>query len=203
MKHKIVHVIGNGDNAHRFDGETAKGTRLICNLPPFAIDKVHAAVLVDFKMMMALTEGSLDLSMYRWILGTRPKMWMEQRPDFHMRYAHLVRDFYTTVPKYAGNATNFNCGHMAVHYAANKLRAEEIHMYGFDSLFDYNMNSITDFYLNSDRSNVNNYRLLNNWRPVWNGIFDEFPQTTFILHHKHDKIKLPSKPRNVEIVTNG
>lgn len=201
MKHEIIHVIGNGDNASLFD-QAAKGTRLICNLPPFEIANVFATAMVDFKMMAALTEGSLRLDMYRWVLGTRPKLWMGMRPDFHLKYAHLVREFYTTVPDYAGNATNFNCGHMAVHYAANKLKGKQIHLYGFDSLFDYNMNSVTDFYLNSDRSQTNNYRLLNNWRPIWENIFREFPNTRFTLHHRHDKIKV-SLTDNVEISVHG
>lgn len=199
MTHEIVNILGNGDNAQRFD-HNSKGTRLICNLPPFAVDNVFASIIVDFKMMAALTEGSLDLSMYRWVLGTRPKLWMEKRPDFHLKYSHLVREFYTTVPSYAKTATNFNCGHMAAHYAANRLKAKEIHMYGFDSLFDYNMNSVTDFYLQSDRSQNNNYRLLQNWRPVWAGLFEEFPKVRFYLYHKHDKIKIPVTD-NMEIVT--
>ena len=40
--------------------------------------------------------------------------------------------------KYAKNYTDWNCGHMAVHYACNKLLANEVHMYGFDSIFDFN-----------------------------------------------------------------
>ena len=96
------------------------------------------------------------------------------------------------------NATNFNCGHMAVHYAANKQKADEVHMYGFDALLDFNMRSSTDTVLNSDRSNNNNYRLLNNWRPVWRDIFREFPNTKFVLHHNHDKLKI-RKLDNVEV----
>lgn len=193
--HEVVHILGNGDSAPIFD-HSCKGTRLVCNLPPFHVDNVFASVMVDFKMMAALTEGSLNLDAYQWVLGNRPKLWMENQGSFYIKHGHRIKDFYLTVPKYCGPpgthqaATNFNCGHMASHYAANKLKAKEIHLYGFDSLFDHNMRSITDLYLNSDRSDTNNYRLLNTWRPVWVGIFDEFKDTKFILHHKHDKLKL-------------
>ena len=87
---------------------------------------------------------------------------------------------------------------MATHYACNRLKADTVHMYGFDSIFDQNLRSCTDFYLNSDRSNTNNYRLAENWRPVWKNLFNEFPDTQFVLYHKHDKIKFPWPP-NVEI----
>lgn len=198
---KIIHVIGNGDKAHYYQREERKGMKLLCNMPPFEMDpkEVYATCMVDFKMMMALTEGSIKLDQYEWVLGTRPRIWMYERSTFYLKYASRVREFYTHVPKYAGNATNFNCGHMAVHYAAAKHKADEIHLYGFDSILDFNMRSVTDLFLQSDRGDTNNYRLLNNWRPVWRDIFREFPQTKFVLHHNHDNLKIP-KLDNMEVV---
>lgn len=197
---KVIHILGNGDKAFLYQREKRVGTKLLCNMPPFEVDRkeVYATCMVDFKMMMALTEGSIKLDQYEWVLGTRPKIWMEQKHAFYMKYAPNIKEFYTTVPKYAGNATNFNCGHMAVHYAANRHKADEIHMYGFDTIFDFNMRSMTDVVLNSDRSNSNNYRLLNNWRPIWMEIFKEFPNTKFVLHHNHDNLKIP-KFDNMEV----
>lgn len=194
----VVHIIGNGDNAVLFNNQKCKGMRIVCNLPPFEVTNVYASVIVDFKMMMALTEGSVNLDMYEWVLGNRPRVWMDTRQSFYMKHAHHIREFYLTVPKYAGNATNFNCGHMAAHYAANRKEATEIHMYGFDSIFDHNMRSYTDTVLSSDRSNMNNYRLLNNWRPIWNGIFNEFSDRQFVLYHSHPKSKI-NLPENVEV----
>jgi hypothetical protein len=194
---KVIQLIGNGDNAVRFD-HSCKGLRLICNMPPFAVEKVYASVLVDFKMMMALTEGSLNLDAYDWILGNRPKMWMEANAAFYLKHSQRIKEFYLHVPKYAGNATNFNCGHMAAHYAVVKQKASVIHMYGFDSIFDHNMRSITDLYLSSDRGHTNNYRLLDNWRPIWHFLFKEFPDVQFVLYHKHGNTKIPL-PGNVEV----
>ena len=198
---KVFHVLGNGDKASYYLEEERIGTKLLCNMPPFDLpesDVIYATCMVDFKMMMALTEGSIKLDQYQWILGTRPREWMHQRSDFYIKYAPNIKEFYTHVPHYAGNATNFNCGHMAVHYAASK-GADEIHMYGFDSLFDFNMRSVSDLFLQSDRSQENNFRLLNNWRPVWRDIIREFPNTKFVLHHNHDNLKIP-KLENLEIV---
>lgn len=203
---KTMHVLGNGPKSFFYNETKREGKTLLCNMPPFSvpISDVYATCMVDFKMMMALTEGSLNLDMYPWVLGTRPRMWMDDpaRSTFYLKYAQNIKDFYTTVPTYAGNATNFNCGHMAVHYAANRQKCDEVHMYGFDTLFDFNINSVTDLYLNSDRSQTNNYRLINNWRPVWKGIFEEFPKTKFVLHHDHDEIKVP-KFENIEIVVHN
>jgi hypothetical protein len=88
---------------------------------------------------------------------------------------------------------------MAVHYAANKVKADEIHMYGFDSIFDFNLRSCSDFYLESDRGNMNTNRLANNWRPVWENMFKEFPNTKFVLHHIHDAIKI-KVTNNVHVI---
>lgn len=193
-----VNVLGNGDNAGMFQRGT-KGKLLVCNMPPFELTakEVHATCMVDFKMMNALTKGQIQLDMYDWILGTRPRKWMEMRPDFYMKYAQKIKAFYQHVPKYAiledgahMAPTNFNCGHLAVHYACNKMMATEVHIYGFDSLFDMNLNSFTDLLLESDRSDNNTYRLNNNWRRIWPNIFNEFPEVKFYLYHPHNKLKI-------------
>ena len=199
---KVIHVIGNGDKAVYYNEEKREGMKLLCNMPPFEVppNEVYATCMVDFKMMKALTEGSVNLDRYNWVLGTRPRIWMydQKRSGFYMKYAPNIKEFYTTVPKYAGNATNFNCGHMAVHYAANRHKADEVHLYGFDTLLDFNIRSATDLVLNSDRTNTNNYRLINNWRPIWRDLFKEFSNTKFVLHHNHDELKIP-KLDNIEV----
>ena len=200
------HILGNGDKAVYYLNEKRNGKTLLCNMPPFEVPSklVYATVMVDFKMMAALTDGSITIDQYMWVLGNRPKMWMEGQPSFYLKYASNIKEFYLTVPSYCGEvgtpkaATNFNCGHMAVHYACTKHKADVVNIYGFDTLFDFNMRSVTDLYLSSDRTDTNNYRLLNIWRPVWTGLFNEFPNTEFILHHNHDALKIP-KLDNVSI----
>jgi hypothetical protein len=155
--------------------------------------------MVDFKMMKALQEGHIKLDMYDWVLGTRPKIWMEQSGTFYMKYSHLIKGFYPHIPDYCtppgGDprmaATNFNCGHMAVHYACTKMKATEVHIYGFDSIFDMNLESFTDLLLESDRGTANTVRLANNWRPIWTNMFKEFPNIEFNLYHCHKHIKIP------------
>jgi hypothetical protein len=192
---KVAHIIGNGDNATLY--KPSIGLKITCNLPPFAVENVYTTCMVDFKMMKAIDEGSVTVP-GEWILGARPKKFMEMHSSFHMKYAHHIKGFYVELPKYVKNYTDFNCGHMATHYTANKLQADEIHMYGFDSIFDMNLRSSTDFYLNSDREPANNLRLSNNWRPVWQNMFKEFSNKQFILYHKHPNIKF-NVPKNVEI----
>jgi hypothetical protein len=200
MTTKVVHVLGNGDQAPLYEKEPRKGMKLLCNMPPFEVNskEIFGTCMVDFKMMMALASGDVALDAYDWILGTRPRLWMYEQSNFYLKYAKNVKEFYTHVPTYAGNPTNFNCGHMAVHYAAARHKADEVHLYGFDTIFDFNMRSVTDLVLSSDRTQTNNYRLLNNWRPVWRDIFREFPKTKFVLHHNHDALKIP-KLDNMEI----
>jgi len=153
--------------------------------------------MVDFKMMNALTKGELTLP-GDWILGMRPKIWMEKKPDWYVKMSTQVKEFYLHLPKYVNNYTDFNCGHMATHYACAKFKPDVINMWGFDSIFDMNLRSCTDFYLESPRDENTNVRLNNNWRPVWDGIFNEFPKTKFILHHTHDHLKIP-KLSNMEV----
>ena len=194
---RTVHVIGNGDNATMY--KPAKGIKVTCNIPPFEVANVYTTCLVDFKMMKAMTEGSVTIP-GEWTLGHRPKILMQNNPNFYMQVAQHIKGFYLDLPDYVATYTDFNCGHMATHYSANELKGEEIHMYGFDTIFDFNLRSGTDMYLNSDRSLSNNNRLVNNWRPVWENLFNEFPNTQFILHHEHTDAKI-TLGKNVEVTT--
>ena len=187
---RVAHVIGNGDHYFLYKAKERRGLKLACNLPPFPIDGAYATAMVDFKMMRTLTKGEIHIPGH-WILGFRPKLWMEKNPQFYMKVAKQVKEFYTVLPKYCPNYTDFNCGHFAVHYLANKMKADRVHMYGFDSIFDFNLRSTSDHILYSDRDGMNTNRLATNWRPVWQGIFNEFPNTEFVLHHVHDNFKMP------------
>ena len=151
MATKVAHIIGNGDNAVWFDNKNAEGLRVICNKPVVQVDRVHTCCIVDFKMMKALTEGSVNLDQYTWVLGYRPKIHMEKHPTFSMKHAGHIREYYLTLPPYAGKGgpgyTNFNCGHFATHYTANKLKADDDKYYLFAQYQDSALDS-------SPRSNV-------------------------------------------------
>lgn len=201
---KVAHIIGNGDMASMY--KPSKGIKFTCNVPPFEIANVYATAIIDFKMCFAIHEGSVSPP-GQWICGFRPKKFCEKNPGFYMKHAPRIKEFYTVLPPYTkvnpddnwGKMyTNFNCGHFITHYAANKVQADEIHLYGMDSIFDFSVRSFTDTVLNSDRGNTNNNRLINNWRPIWTGIFKEFPKTQFYLYHKHPNSKI-ELPENVEI----
>ena len=76
MSEDIVNIIGNGQSAGYFRDDQ-KGIRLTCNLPPMAIDNVFATIMVDFKMMRAIQDGSVQVPGH-WILGNRPKIHMNR-----------------------------------------------------------------------------------------------------------------------------
>lgn len=203
-----VNILGNGDHAYMFK-RGIEGKLLICNMPPFEIPtkEVYATCMVDYKMMVALAEGHIKLDMYDWILGTRPRHWMEMQPNFYLKYAQKIKAFHSHVPKYAQlpgqteaqAATNYSCGHMAVDYACRVMKANEVHVYGFDSMFDTSLRSYTDLLLESDRSSQNTHRLANNWRPIFSYTFKEFDNTKFFLYHSHDRIQFPIG-KNVNII---
>ena len=206
-----VNILGNGDHAHMFKRGTP-GKLLICNMPPFEIPRheVHGTVMVDFKMMKALDEGHVNLDMYDWILGTRPRRWMEMKPSFYLKYSQNIKAFHQDIPRYAQlegqsigqAATNFSCGHMALDYACRKLYATEVHLYGFDSMYEMDLRSSTDLILESDRGAQNTFRLANNWRPIFTKQFEDFSDTKFYIYHSHKNIKIDICD-NVNLRTKG
>ena len=196
---KVIHVIGNGPKgAPLFNKEERKGLKIGCNILPFAIPNIYGTVIADFKMMKAITEGSVTVP-GDWILGFRPKVWSEKTPGFLMKFGHQIKEFYLNKPDYAETYTDFNCGHMAVHYSAHKLKGTEIHLYGFDSLFEFDIRSTTDFVLQSDRGAGNTHKLSEKWRHIFNEMFKEFSDTKFVLHHNHGDLKI-NKSNNIEII---
>jgi len=202
-----VNVLGNGDSWKLFERGT-EGDLLVCNMPPinFESDEVYASCMVDFKMMIALQKGEVKLDQYDWVLGTRPRRWMEKSTTFYLKYSQNIKGFHTHVPPYAqlpGHklseaATNYSCGHMAVDYACRAMKAKEVHLYGFDAMFDMNLASHTDNFLASDRSPLNVHRMASNWRPIWSKFFREFSKVNFVIHHVHSDIKF-KLPENVSI----
>jgi hypothetical protein len=197
---RTAHIIGNGDRAGMFK-QPQKGIKITCNLPPFNVEGVYATCLVDFKIMHAMHMAEIVIP-GDWILGFRPHKYLEMNPDLRIRWGAQIRDYFTDKPPYAPTLTDWNCGHMATRYAChpNKIDADVIHMYGFDSIFDMNLKSCSDFYLNSDRSDMNQVRLADNWRPIWVKLFEEFPEKQFVLHHNHETARIPL-PDNVDVTT--
>ena len=66
--------------------------------------------------------------------------------------------------------------------------------------FDFNWVSTTDLVLNSPRDHLNTHRLAENWRPIWEGLFREFPNTQFVVYHNHGHSKI-NLPNNVDVRT--
>jgi len=195
---KEAHLIANGLSAGLYKPAPKKDLIITCNLPPFAVDNAYATCIVDYKMMFAMAEGSVVVP-GEWVLGFRPKDFISRNPDFQMRHAYQIKEFYTVLPEYVKNYTDLTCGHMACHYICNVHQPDILNMYGFDSLFDFDLRSSTDFFLSSDRGTVNTHRLIGTWRNIWPDMWKEFSDITFRLHTKHPSIKIP-KPDNVEIV---
>ena len=170
---------------------------LICNVPPFPVERVYATFIVDFKMMKAIFEGAVNLDDYSWILGRRPQSYMELNPQFLVQHAKRVKAYYTHVPDYAV-LTYMNAGLTAAHYACSKLGCTELDLYGFDSIFDMELYSHTDRYVPADRSEYTLHMIVPLWRQIWKDLFAEFPEVQFTLHHLHDCIKI-NLPENAAV----
>lgn len=193
---KVAHIIGNGPSAGLY--KPAKGLITCCNLPPFAVDNIFVSGIVDFKMFRAMEEGSVTVP-GDWVLGVRPKKFLDNNPLYYMKHAKQIKTVYKVLPEYCANYTDFNCGHMVTHYMANVIDCDELHLYGFDSIFTFSLTSCTDFYLESDRSINNTNRLTTIWSGVWKGIFEEFSDKKFVLHTRSNNKRLVF-PENVDVV---
>ena len=64
---RVGHVIGNGDSAISAY-KPSKGFKITCNLPPMHVENTYGTCLVDFKMMRAISDGSVQVP-GDWIMG--------------------------------------------------------------------------------------------------------------------------------------
>ena len=191
-------LLGNGASAGLYHEVETNGKIYTCNLPPFAVPEAVATFMVDFKMMRAIASGSVVVP-GDWIIGARPKYWMNKNPTFYMKYSGQIKEMFIEKPDYAPDYTAFNCGHMGAYYLLKRKQAKVIHLFGFDSIFSFDLHSVTDFYLNSDRSTTNSRRLADNWRPIWQKIFEEFSDVQFKVYYYKEVPKI-SLPSNVKVI---
>jgi len=201
-----VEVLGNGPSQSLFFREgSAKDLAtpvVCCNLPYQLPDigRIWATILGDFKMMRAINEGSLDMNHSMWVLGFRPKLYCDQNPNFYMKNAQRIREFYTRIPPYAENPTEWSAGHLAVHYTCVRLAPKELHLWGFDSMFSHDLSSSSDVIMESNREAQNRYRMNSRWRPLWQGIFDEMTNIQFKIHANPGLTLQYEVPDNVQLV---
>ena len=71
---KVVHIVGNGDQASLFLRKPRKGLKIACNQTPFPIPDKWATVMVDFKFMNAMKQGHVIVD-GNWVCGFRPQRW--------------------------------------------------------------------------------------------------------------------------------
>ena len=133
---KVAHLIGNGKTSALYKPQ--KGLKITCNVPPFEVANVYTTVMVDFKMMKAISTGTVQ-----------------------------------------------GC--------------DEVHLYGFDSLFSFDTTSMSDLFLQSDRGDNQTVKLTSRWRPIWDGIFKEFSDTQFVLYDHKGDTGVMKFPKNVEV----
>ena len=55
--------------------------------------------------MRPLHKGDIDVP-GEWILGVRPKAYMEKNPQFFMQRSHQIKMFYDRLPSYAAIQTH-------------------------------------------------------------------------------------------------
>jgi len=51
---KVVHIIGNGDQASLFHKEKRVGMKLTCNIPPWPVNGVYGTIMVDYMKVLLL-----------------------------------------------------------------------------------------------------------------------------------------------------
>ena len=87
---RVVHIIGNGDHSFLYQDAPRRGLKLASNQIAFQVPEKYATCIFDYKFMNALAKKQVELD-GEWILGFRPKHWLEMNPEHYVKIAHQVK----------------------------------------------------------------------------------------------------------------
>ena len=156
-------VLGNGPSKHYYDrsGDYVIG----CNIPSseFSVD---ATVICDEEIVWIL-KNDLTLIQVPVIISTRVYEKMKElKIDHHFNILEVFKP-----------QDWFNSAHYAAEYLI-RIRCDEIHLWGCDSIFDNTVSSTTGNLI--PQTNTCDDRFIKNWRRVWNELHMKYPDTHFV-----------------------
>ena len=159
MSPKRIDIIGNGDSNNLYV-PNAHYT-IACNIPQHTI-KYNALSIIDNRPLDFMKER-----------GWKPRVPVFCTPEVQTRSRkfNLEGDWFAVYER----KHRWNAGHHAVLH--HNTMAQQIHLWGFDSLFSQDLTSQTDAIIpRHHRPPLNNH-----WHPIWREILDQC-YCTVVLH---------------------
>jgi len=164
LKRPRIHVIGNGASNRLFDADGEY--RIACNIPQHSIP-YNALAIIDLIVVNWMRDNGWN--------PAKPVLCTQQVKDHAVkrnREGHWFAEF--------NKVHRFSAGHHAVlHHAP---MTEEIHMWGFDSIWADDYGSQVDCIIpRPSRPNLNLH-----WIPHWRSVFKQNENTEFFIHAPQD-----------------
>lgn len=156
---QVASIVGNGPSRKSFDGF---GDYVVgCNFPGM---DVHATFITDIEVIKALAARP-ELVLCDLIVSRKAY-------DACQRHniSNTILDTYKHKPWYT-------TAHYAAEYLTKIKKYDIIHIWGCDSYFEDNAESVTDLVVPKTGD-----IFFKKWRRAWNTIFEDNPATTFIMH---------------------
>jgi len=171
-----VHIIGNGPSNQLFDIKNEY--RVACNIPQHNIG-YNCLSIIDKIVVNWMKDN-------QW--NPRVPVLCTQEVKDHAVSRNREGHWFDVYEK----KFRYSAGHHAVEYHAPMT--DEVHMWGFDSIWtdDYS-SQVDDIIPRGTRPNLNLH-----WIPHWKTIFNQYPQTKFLIHST-SKTKKVELGNNVEI----
>jgi len=159
---KIINIVGNGSSSRLFKHMGL--FTVACNIPPKNI-QYNTLSIID----------------------NQPILWMKTN-SWQPRVPVLCTESVKNMAQSKGRTgdwravyektSRWNSGHHAVKYFCETQSVDQIHLWGFDSVYTEDLTSVQDsVIIRHRRPNLNQH-----WRPIWNTLFDSFPNTEMIFH---------------------
>lgn len=164
-------VIGNGASWTKFmpQGEFV----VACNIPN--IESYDVLSIIDDKVLNWMQK-------HNW--HTERTVWCTPNIEKTQQRLNLGLDTQVLYTRQSRK----NSGHHAVECLAKK-GYDIIHLWGFDSMWTEDLTSAMDTKVpRPQRPPLNRW-----WRPIWNEIFETYPNTQFVLHANQGEVTVEAE----------
>jgi|TARA_A100001201_G_scaffold68984_1_gene63766 hypothetical protein len=157
-----VHLVGNGASNSLYHWHNQDFT-VACNIPK-TIYPYSTLSIIDLKVLLWLDKNRTAIKPV--------EIWCTPEVKTYAENKSLPGDYKDVYEK----KHRYNSGHHAIKHMAKTHKI--IHMWGMDSMFTTDLTSqMDDRVVRTARPNLNMQ-----WRPNWTTVFNEAPNTQFIVH---------------------
>lgn len=188
-----IHILGNGPSLRLFDRDSYPNSDVFvgCNFSDTEL-RPDFTVLIDVRAMKQFTRGDngYDLKIPA-VLSSRAYNYLDKDAGWN-KVASGKIEIKDVMPlerdRRIAKRLSMNSGQHATVYSIRKyVDQKEIHLWGIDSFWSYDLESMTDAIVRpNQKTNRVKPTVTRQWNGYWHKIFTDYSSHDFVIHKPID-----------------